>query len=50
LEEGVEMIRVLSVLALLLVASCGADGEPTPPPPPGLTVSGEVTVGVSGSL
>jgi hypothetical protein len=45
------MMRI--VLALVLsafLASCGADGPPTPPAEPGLTVSGQVKVGVSGGV
>ncbi|KAB2882782.1 MAG: argininosuccinate lyase [Albidovulum sp.] len=45
------MTRLLQALGLLaFLASCGADGAPTPPAESGLTVSGQVKVGVSGSL
>ena len=46
------MIRIcLSLLVTAILAACGADGEPTPPPAkPGVTVSGQVKVGVGGSL
>lgn len=44
-------MRIISSLVLLaLLASCGADGAPTPPSQPGVSVSGHVKVGVSGSL
>ncbi len=36
--------------AILLLAACGADGAPTPPPakpPSGLVLSGEAAVGVT---
>lgn len=34
----------LSLLALLILTACGADGEPTTP---GMTVSGEAQIGVT---
>lgn len=37
------MIR-LSLLSLLFLAACGADGAPEPPP--GLAVTGDARVGV----
>lgn len=44
---------ILTLLTLATLAACGADGAPKPPAPqpqPGLTVSGQVQVGVvSGS-
>ncbi|WP_323784836.1 argininosuccinate lyase [Thalassovita sp.] len=44
------MKPVLIVIALLALAGCGADGEPTAPAPktsqPGITISGEATIGV----
>ncbi|MGB3317329.1 MAG: argininosuccinate lyase [Albidovulum sp.] len=46
------MIRLcLSLFFVTSLAACGADGEPTPPSAkPGVTVSGQVKVGVGGSL
>lgn len=46
------MTRPLVPLALVvLLAACGADGAPkAPAAEPGLTISGQATVGVSGSL
>jgi hypothetical protein len=38
------MSRVGLILSLLILAACGADGEPTAP---GVAVSGEVGVGVA---
>lgn len=44
----------LSAFALLgLLAGCGADGAPKPPPPPqktGVTISGDAEVGVTAEL
>lgn len=44
------MIRVASLLmALAMLAACGADGAPTrpePAPEPGLTVTGSAYVGI----
>jgi hypothetical protein len=40
------MMSRLLLIAVLFVAGCGADGEPEPPAKPGLTISGEVGVGV----
>lgn len=45
--------RLAAILALTLLAACGADGPPQRPadtPPPGVTVTGEARIGVSGSL
>jgi hypothetical protein len=46
------MMRVLTaVVALALLASCGADGEPERPEPrpsAGVTLSGGVAIGVAG--
>lgn len=44
------MRLLISLLCLGLLASCGADGAPTPPAEPGLTVTGTAKIGVSGSL
>ncbi len=44
------MRLVSSLLLLTLLAACGADGAPTPSAKPGLSVSGQVKVGVGGSL
>ena len=46
-------MRILAILSLLTLAACGADGAPTPPSKataqPGLAVTGQVKVGLSGS-
>lgn len=42
---------ILTLVTLAALAACGADGAPKPPAPkpkPGLTVSGQVQVGVAG--
>jgi hypothetical protein len=45
------MMRIcLSLLLAAALAACGADGEPTPPAKAGVSVSGQVKVGVGGSL
>jgi hypothetical protein len=36
----------LILLACLVLAACGADGPPEPPSKSGITVTGEVAVGV----
>jgi hypothetical protein len=40
-------MKYLSVMALLVLVACGADGQPTPPT--GVTVSGEAQMGVTGT-
>ena len=45
------MIRLsLSLLIAAALSACGSDGEPTPPAKTGVTVTGQVKVGVGGSL
>lgn len=41
---------ILALAALLALSACGADGEPTPPTEPGVTLSGQVKVGVVGGV
>lgn len=43
-------MKRMVVLALLVLAGCGADGPPVPPSgaEPGVTVSGTVAFGVTG--
>lgn len=43
------MKAVLIAAALLALAACGADGEPEPREP-GLSVSGDIRIGVRGDL
>ena len=38
----------LILLACLTLAACGADGEPQPPATPGVTITGEATIGIAG--
>ena len=39
-----------ALIGLLILAACGADGPPKPPADqPGVTVTGQVKVGVAGS-
>jgi hypothetical protein len=41
------MREILALCALVLLAACGADGAPEPPPTkPGLAVTGEVSAGI----
>ncbi len=43
--------KLLALIAILGLAACGADGEPTPPeadPAPAIGVSGDVQIGVTG--
>lgn len=48
--------RMLALAALSGIAACGIDGPPHAPgpgndaPPPGVTVSGEAGVGMTGAL
>jgi len=48
------LIRLNLCLAMMLtLAACGADGKPLTPEPkpaPGLTITGQATIGVGGSL
>jgi hypothetical protein len=47
------MSRLVLTAVLLALAACGADGEPQHPAPkakPGVTVTGEASLGVSGGL
>ncbi len=42
-------MRALSIVALLALAACGADGEPeTPKATPGVSITGTAEVGISG--
>jgi hypothetical protein len=40
----------LILLACLALAACGADGAPEPPTKSGVTVTGEVEVGIATKL
>ena len=42
------MKTLFALAALLALAACGADGEPVAPPKLGVSVSGDVQIGVSG--
>ena len=43
------MKTLIAFAALLALAACGADGEPTPPTArSGVSVSGDVQIGVTG--
>jgi predicted small lipoprotein YifL len=48
------MRRIAFVLTLFALAACGVDGEPQAPaakaPAPGVSISGEASVGVVGTL
>jgi predicted small lipoprotein YifL len=45
------VIRLLAIAAILALAACGVDGPPkAPTTKPGVSVTGEVAVGVSGQL
>jgi hypothetical protein len=43
-------MKTIAFLALLLLAACGADGEPEPVGDTGVAVSGEARIGVTGGL
>lgn len=46
-------MRLALIAALTLLAACGADGPPVPPPAkpgPAVTISGEAHVGVKAKL
>jgi uncharacterized lipoprotein YajG len=40
------MHRLGLLACLVLLAACGADGEPQPPVKPGVTISGDAQIGV----
>lgn len=40
-------MKLLSILALALLTACGADGQPTAPAAPGISLSGDARVGVT---
>ena len=43
------MKKLLALATILALAACGADGNPTPPASKsGVSVSGDVEIGVSG--
>ncbi len=44
------MTRLAAILAVTLLAACGADGPPERPtdaPPPGISITGEASIGVT---
>lgn len=47
-------MRTIAILSVLILTACGVDGEPERPErathTPGLSISGTVEIGVSGSL
>jgi hypothetical protein len=48
-------LRLIAFMSVGLLAACGADGPPrapaaSPAPAPGLTISGEASIGVAGTL
>jgi len=42
-------MRVLILLSILALAACGADGAPEPVEP-GISITGQVEIGVAGTL
>lgn len=40
-------MKFLSLIALLALTACGADGQPTPPAASGVSLSGDARVGVT---
>lgn len=42
-------MRALLILSLFALAACGADGEPSPPIKPGISITGTAEIGVVGS-
>jgi len=42
-------MRALIILSLVALAACGADGAPEPVEP-GISVTGQVKIGVAGTL
>ena len=46
-------LRLILLVSVGLLAACGADGPPRPPeakPAPGISISGEASIGVAGTL
>ena len=43
-------MRALAALLLLTLAACGADGDPEPVKKPGVSVTAEARIGVSGTF